>query len=103
MLLCTVIAAPIVEETLVRGVVFGSFHKINRYLAYAVSILLFSAMHIWQFAGTLTVPALLYNGLVYVPASVALGWTYEKSGTILCPIILHAMINAIACGVSLAL
>lgn len=102
MLLFSVIAAPIVEETLVRGVVFGSFYRINRYLAYAVSILLFSAMHVWQFAAALTVPALIYNSLVYIPASVALGWTYEKSGTILCPIVLHAIINAIAYGVTLA-
>ena len=102
MVICSVLLAPIVEETLVRGVVFGSFYRINRYLAYAVSILLFSAMHVWQFAAALTVPALIYNSLVYIPASVALGWTYEKSGTILCPIVLHAIINAIAYGVTLA-
>ena len=102
MLLCSVIAVPIVEETLVRGVVFGSFHRINRYLAYAVSILLFSVMHVWQFAGELSIPALIYNGLAYIPASVALGWAYEKSGTILCPIVLHAIINAVAYGVTLA-
>ena len=102
MLLCSVIAAPIVEETLVRGVVFGSFHRVNRYAAYAASILLFSVMHIWQFAGSLTIPALIYNALVYVPAGVALGWTYEKSGTIFCPIVLHAIINAVAYGVTLA-
>lgn len=99
MILCTVIAAPIVEETLVRGVVFGSFHKINRYLAYAVSILLFSLMHVWQYAASLDVLTLILNALSYIPAGIALGWTYEKSGTIFCPILLHALINAIACGV----
>lgn len=103
MLLFAVIAAPIVEETLVRGVVFGSFHRINRYLAYAASVLLFSAMHIWQYVGDLTFLNLLFNGLVYVPAAVALGWTYEKSGTILCPILLHMIINAIAFGVTITL
>lgn len=100
MLLFSVIAAPIVEETLVRGVVFGTFHRVNRYLAYAASILLFSVMHVWQYAGDLTFMGLLFNGLVYVPASIALGWTYEKSGTILCPIMLHMIINAIAFGVT---
>ena len=100
MLLFSVVAAPIVEETLVRGVVFGSFHRLNRYVAYAASILLFSAMHVWQYAGELAFMSLLFNGLVYVPASVALGWTYEKSGTILCPILLHMIINAIAFGVT---
>jgi membrane protease YdiL (CAAX protease family) len=102
MLLFSVIAAPVVEETLVRGVVFGSFHRVNRYLAYVMSILLFSVMHVWQFASDLSIPVLIYNGVAYIPASVALGWTYEKSGTILCPIVLHAIINAIAFGVTLA-
>lgn len=99
MALCTIIVAPIVEETLVRGVVFGSFHKINRYLAYTMSILLFSLMHVWQYAGTVDLLTLILNALSYIPAGIALGWTYEKSGTILCPIFLHAIINAIACGI----
>jgi len=72
MLLCTVIAAPIVEETLVRGVVFGSFHKINRYLAYAMSIFLFSLMHVWQYAAVLDVGTLILNALSYIPAGIAL-------------------------------
>lgn len=98
MLLCTIVVAPIVEETLVRGIVFGSFYKINRYLAYAVSILLFSFIHIWQYADRLSVGTLVMDALSYIPAGIALGWTYEKSGTIFCPIVLHALINAVAFG-----
>ena len=37
--------------------------------------------------------------LPYLPAGIALGWTYEKSNTIWAPIALHMLINAIAFGV----
>ncbi len=103
MALFLMIAAPITEEVLVRGVVFGSLHKTNRYLAYTVSIVLFSSMHVWQHLAALDFVAAVFNLLLYVPAGVALGWTYEKSGTIWCPIALHAIINAISYGVMVSL
>lgn len=101
MLLCTVVAAPITEEVLVRGVVFGSLHRVNRVFAYAVSILLFCAIHVWQYYATAGLVPILLSALRYLPASIALGWTYEKSSTIWAPIVLHAIINAIAFGVTL--
>ena len=100
MLFFTVAAAPMVEEVLVRGVVFGTIHRKNRIAAYVVSALLFAFMHTWQYAAVLSIPRLLANGAVYLAPAVALGWTYEKSGTILCPILLHAIINALAAGVT---
>ena len=99
MLICSVVVAPIVEETLVRGVVFGSFHRKNRIVAYAVSVLLFSAFHVWQYYDRAGLVPMLINALRYIPASVALGWTYEKSGTIWTSIVLHALINAISYGI----
>lgn len=103
MVIFTVVVAPIVEETLVRGILFGSIHGKSRILAYVVSVLFFTAIHVWQHAGTMSIGLLLANCAAYIAPSVALGWTYEKSGTILCPILLHAVINALACGVSLSL
>lgn len=100
MLLFTVVAAPIVEEVLVRGVVFGTAHRKNRILAYVLSVLLFCIMHTWQYASSLTIPLLLANAAAYISPAVALGWTYEKSGTILCPILLHAIINGLTAGVT---
>ena len=96
MFFCTVLAAPLVEEVLLRGVVFGSLQPISRPLAYIVSVLLFSLMHIWQYAGTADLPSLISSGLCYIPAAVALGWTYEKSCTIWAPVLLHAAINALS-------
>ena len=96
MFFCTVLAAPLAEEVLLRGVVFGSFRSFSRPLAYTASALLFSLMHIWQYAGTADIPSLLSSGLCYIPAAVALAWTYEKSGTIWASVLLHAAINALS-------
>lgn len=95
-IVCACILAPFVEETLFRGVVFGSIHRKNRFAAYVVSFLLFGGTHIWQFA--LEEPSwfLLINLLEYIPASIALGWAYEKGDNIFCPIILHAAVNCIS-------
>ena len=96
MFFCTVLAAPLAEEVLLRGVVFGSFRPFSRPLAYVVSVLLFSMMHLWQYAGTADIPSLISSGLCYIPAAVALAWTYEKSGTIWASVLLHAVINALS-------
>lgn len=94
----SVIFAPVVEETLVRGVVFGAFHRKSRIAAYAASILLFSIMHTWGYFGRVSLGTLAISALQYVPASLALGWAYEKSGSILTPMALHCFINAVSFG-----
>lgn len=99
MLVGTVVVAPLVEETLVRGLIFGSIHVKSRWAAYVVTILLFAAMHVWQYALQYDGRELLVAALQYVPAGIALGWTYEKADTIWAPILLHATINAISMGV----
>lgn len=98
MLLVSVILAPIVEETLVRGVVFGTIRPVSRVLAYIVSALLFTLMHNWQYFGLHPFWSIVLSCLPYIPASVALAWVYEKGGTIWMPITLHALINAMSFG-----
>lgn len=95
MMICTIVVAPIVEEVLIRGVIFGSVHGKSRILAFVLSGWVFCAMHVWRFADA-GLWAMFRSALQYIPASVALGWTYEKSGTIWGSIVLHAIINAIA-------
>lgn len=88
--------APIVEELLFRGIIFGGLKKRNRIMAYAMSILMFALLHVWQYAligGDWTV--LLYM-IQYIPVSFALAWCYERSGTLWCPIAFHMMINAMS-------
>ena len=96
MLAISVVLAPVIEETLIRGLVFGSLRRATRVMAYIVSIVLFSLMHSWQYFGFYPTGSVLLSCLAYVPASAALAWTYEKSGTIWCPIVLHAVINALS-------
>lgn len=98
MLIGTVVVAPLVEETLVRGLIFGSIHGRSRWAAYGVTIVLFAAMHVWQYVLQYDGKALLLASVQYVPAGIALGWTYEKADTIWAPILLHASINAISMG-----
>lgn len=98
MLVITVFVAPIVEETLVRGLVFGSLHPTSRILAYVMSCLIFTFMHTWQYFGAHPVTSVLLSCLPYIPASIALAWVYEKSGTIWASITMHALINAVSFG-----
>ena len=96
---CIVLLGPIVEEVLMRGLIFGTLRRHSRAAAYIVSVLVFSALHLWQFARSVSIPTLLLSALQYVPGGVALAWTYEKSGTIWGNITLHCLINAIAMGI----
>ncbi len=91
--------APILEETLFRGLVFGSVHKVNRILAYAATAILFAALHVWQYAPQEGIVPVLLAGIRYLPAGVALAWTYEKAGTIWASVFMHSLLNAIAFGV----
>lgn len=99
MVICGVILAPMIEETLVRGLLFGVIRRKSRIAAYAVTILFFAAIHVWQYVLLYDWKSVLLAALQYVPAGIALGWTYEKSDTIWAPILLHMVINAISFGV----
>ena len=99
MILCGVVLAPMVEETLVRGLVFGTVRRKSRIAAYIVSILLFAAIHVWQYIPTEGIGPVALAALPYLPAGIALGWTYEKADTVWAPIVLHAVINAISFGI----
>lgn len=88
--------APIVEEILFRGVVFGSLRTRSRGWAYLVSVLLFSFYHVWQYAAAYSDPALLIYALQYIPVSYVLAWCYERTGSIWTPIFFHMGFNALS-------
>ena len=94
----TVVLAPIVEETLMRGLIFGSIQRKSRGWAYAVSILVFAAIHIWQYFGSADPGTIVLAAIQYLPAGIALGWTYEKAGNIWAPILIHMAVNAVSMG-----
>ncbi|NCB51378.1 MAG: CPBP family intramembrane metalloprotease [Clostridia bacterium] len=95
-----VFMAPLVEEPLFRGLIFGGLRKKNRILAYALSAGLFALYHVWQYAVAYADPSYLVYALNYLPVSIALAYSYEKSGSIWVPIGFHMMVNAISLYVS---
>lgn len=102
MIIGTVALAPLTEECMFRGLIFQSIHKKNRILAYAVSTLIFSAIHVVGYIGQTVSPVMLLGSFVqYIPASIALAWTYEKADSIFASMTMHCLINAIAMRVML--
>lgn len=100
MAVMSVVFAPIVEECLFRGALFGTIRKKNRFLAYFVTIAFFAFYHLFAYFITEYRWQLWIYLLQYVPASFALCRVYEKSETIWCPIALHALNNMLALYVS---
>ena len=88
--------APIVEEVLFRGVIFGSIRTRSRAWAYVASVAAFSLYHIWQYAVAYQNPAMLLYALQYIPVSIVLAWAYERSGTIWTNIFFHMGFNAMS-------
>lgn len=95
-ILIVVFLAPVVEETLFRGYLFGNLREVNRALAYAVSCLLFALLHVWQFAAASRDPAYLLLGIQYLVPGAVMAWTYERSGCLWGSVLLHGAVNALA-------
>ena len=81
-LFLTLFVAPLCEELLVRGVVFGSWRKLNPWFAFLGSSLLFAVLH-----GTMThfVPTLLCGMLMAV--------AFSMTGSIWFSVVLHIGYN----------
>ncbi len=97
----SIFLAPIAEEVLFRGVVFGGLRRKSRLMAYLVSFLVFGFYCVWSkfFSGFGW--DLLIDFLYYLPASVALCWCYEKGGSVWASVLLHILINILS--ISLAI
>ena len=93
----SVILAPMIEESIFRGLIFGNLLRFGRFLAYAVTALGFAAIHVVGYLGILSALEIVLSILQYVPAAVVLCAVYEKHDTIAAPMLLHACINLIAC------
>ncbi len=103
MLICSCLLAPVTEECLVRGVIFAPLCRKKPWLAYVVSALVFSGLHMIASIGEMTWLDAVENLLTYIPSSIALGWVYQYSGTIVAPIALHCVTNLIAFLLNLAM
>ena len=99
MIAVAVLMAPLVEECLFRGVVFGTIRPKSRFWAYAASIALFSLYHVWQYVLVYQDPKLLLSALAYVPVSAALTFCYEQTRSIWPPVFFHMFVNAFSLAV----
>ena len=90
----SVILAPILEELIFRGGVFGLLRRKSRLLGYAACLLLFGLYHTWQYA--LADPIYWLYLVQYLPAGYLLCRSYEKTECIWTPILLHILNNGIS-------
>ena len=95
MALATVILVPVAEECFHRGLIFGGLHRKNRALAYLVSVVVFAGIHVVGYIGQYDWLMLLLCFAQYLPAGLVLAWVYEKTDTIIAPILIHITINQI--------
>ena len=92
---CTVFLVPITEETLYRGLLFQGLQRKSRVLAYLVSVSVFAWIHVMGYIGSFDALTLVLCFVQYLPAGAILALAYEKTDTIITPILIHIIINQI--------
>ena len=93
-----VLLVPLTEEVLYRGLIFRNLYRSSQVAAYLVSMAAFAAIHVLGYIGSESVTTLAICFLQYLPAGLCLAWTYTKADNIFAPVIVHALVNAIAIG-----
>ena len=84
----TVALAPVSEECLFRGLIFGCARKHSRWAAYVVSAA--------AFVGSFGAVQLLLCFAQYLPAGLVLAAAMEKTDSIVTAMCIHAIINAVS-------
>lgn len=98
-LIAIILLAPVIEETLYRGLIFRNIWRKNKVFAYILSMVVFSAVHVLGHIGSHDVTTLALCFLRYLPAGLILAWTYSKADNICAPIVVHSVINAVTIGI----
>lgn len=81
-----VVVAPVAEEMIFRGYLYPAGKRyLGPFLSLGATSLLFAALH----GHAASVPALF-------TLAVCLGLAYEKTGTLLVPMVMHAVFNAVS-------
>ena len=78
-----------------RGLVFRTLYNRSKIAAYVISVVIFGALHVVGYITMYEPLQLLLCFLQYIPAGIALGWAYARSGSILAPILIHTLVNAL--------
>ena len=98
MCICIVVLVPLTEELIYRGLIFRSIWQSSKVAAYLVSMFAFSAVHVIGYLGAADPVTLIVCFIQYLPAGLCLAWTYSKASNLFAPVLVHAIVNAIAIG-----
>ena len=93
--LAVIVLVPIAEECLFRGLLFVPLCRKNRILGYAVTVVVFSAIHIVGYLDSYDAVSLLICVMQYAPGAAVLCWACESSDSLVPPILIHMTINTI--------
>jgi hypothetical protein len=90
------IGAPLLEELLVRGLLFGAFsQRFGKLAGGAISSLLFGFAHIMAYPLKMIPPLVLMG--------VALAWLAWQTGSIVPGMFIHAFVNSLGLGIAASL
>ena len=95
MSVCTAILVPVAEELLFRGILFRGIYQRSPIVAWILSPILFSLIHIVGYIGSYDLVSFLLAFVQYLPAGICLAFAYRKADSILAPILIHMTINLI--------
>lgn len=96
MALAVVFLVPIAEECIFRGLLFVPFAGTRPALGYTVSSLCFAAAHITGYIGVYDGLTLGLCFLQYIPAGLALCWACKRADSLMAPILIHTLLNAMS-------
>lgn len=88
-----VLLAPLAEEALFRGVVFGTLRPRSRAAAYIVSIALFAVHSVWQTAAANPGVSFLFLAISTIPVGAATAYCYERTQCIWASALYRALLN----------
>ena len=91
-----VFLAPIIEEAIFRGYIFGNLREASRAAAYLVSCLLFAFLHVWQFVVLNHDLSYLFIMVQYFVPGLVMAWTFERSGSLWGSVLLHCVVNGLS-------
>ncbi len=88
-----VLLAPLAEETLFRGIVFGTLRRRSRAAAYIVSIALFAVYSVWQTAAANPGVSFLFLAITTVPVGAAAAFCYERTQCVWAAALYRALLS----------
>ena len=86
---------PVVEETLFRGLIYGSLRGYSRPLGAVVGVVFYALAVVWRYALEWKDPRYLLLTILYLPMSAALTWCYDRGGSVWSCVVLHALLNGL--------